>query len=85
MAKPFCERLNVRDAWYGPGGYGPPPLVPGPGPVLVLFPWYSGLCLILVRAKPLALSLYKGEALLFQVEQGKAVLGLYPGVRLKGL
>ena len=49
----------VRGLW--------PPLVPGPGPVLVL-----------VRAKPLSgyMVLVLGIALLFQVEHGMAVLGL---------
>ena len=62
MVKPVCGRLNVGCAGSGPGVMAPPLCLVL---VLVLFPWYSGLCLclVLVRAKPLALSLYKGEAI----------------------
>ena len=70
QGKPVCGRLNVGCAGSGPGGYGPLcawswSIVPG----MVLFPWYSGLCLclVLVRAKPLSgyMVLVPGIALCF--------------------
>ena len=69
-----CERLNVGGA--GSGWlwfclvHCPCSIVPG----MVLFPGYR--VLVPVPGPGMALSLYKGVALLFQVEQGKAVLGL---------